>query len=159
MNTEEARILVMEGLQMRRQRREAAEKEARLEVYEKEMITFCNGNCASAKEIRQRDAETAMTLVLEANRKKEQRELMIEARKREREQQRMEMERDATALEALRRFVFFCLVTALVTMWTPFPWWAAVALVFGIAVLAAAYIFRLYFPLNEEVKKNVESHV
>jgi hypothetical protein len=136
----------MDGLTLRRQRREAAEQEARMEAYEKEMITFCNGNCASAKEIRQRDAETAMTLVLEANRKKEQREQMIEAKKRERERLQMEMERDSTALDAIRRFAFFCLVTALVTVWTPFPWWAAVALVIGCTFLVAAYIFRVYNP-------------
>lgn len=146
MTNEEARRLVMDGLQLRKQRKEAAEREARMEAYEKEMITFCNGNCASAKEIRQRDAETAMTLVLEANRKKEQREQLIESRKREREQLRIEMERDSTALDAIRRFAFFCLVTALVTVWTPFPWWAAVALVVGCTALAAAYIFRVYNP-------------
>lgn len=146
MTNEEARRLVMDGLQLRKQRKEAAEREARMEAYEKEMITFCNGNCASAKEIRQRDAETAMTLVLEANRKKEQREQLIESRKREREQLRIEMERDSTALDAIRRFAFFCLVTALVTVWTPFPWWAAVALVIGCIFLAAAYIFRVYNP-------------
>lgn len=149
MTKAQARKLVEDGLTLRKQRREAAEQEARMEAYEKEMITFCNGNCASAKEIRQRDAETAMTLVLEANRKKEQREQMIESRKREREQLRMEVERDVTALDAVRRFVMFCLVTALVTVWTPFTWWAAVALVVGTAVCTGAYVFRVYFPFEQ----------
>lgn len=148
MTKAQARKLVEDGLTLRKQRREAAEQEARMEAYEKEMITFCNGNCASAKEIRQRDAETAMTLVLEANRKKEQREQMIESRKREREQLRMEMERDACAMDAVRRFAMFCSMTALVTVWTPFPWWAAVALVVGTTALMAAYIFRVYFPVQ-----------
>ena len=119
-----------------------------MEAYEKEMITFCNGHCANAKVIRQKDAETALTLVLEANRQKELRDQMVEARKREREQLRMEMERDATAMDAVRRFVVFCLVTALVTVWTPFPWWAAVALVVGTTALTAAYIFRVYNPVE-----------
>ena len=149
MTKAQARKLVEDGLTLRKQRREAAEQENRMEAYEKEMITFCNGNCANARKNREKDAETALALVLEANRKKEQREQMIESRKREREQLRMEMERDATALEALRRFVFFCLVTALVTVWTPFTWWAAVALVVGTAVCTGAYVFRVYFPFEQ----------
>lgn len=139
----------MDGLQLRKQRKEAAEQEALMEAYENEMISFCNSNFASAKVNRQKDAEAALTLVLEANRQKEQREQMVEARKREREQLRMEMERDSTAWECVQRFVFFCLVTALVTVWTPFPWWAAVALVVGASACAGAYVFRVYFPAEQ----------
>ena len=135
MTNAQAKQLVIDGLTLRRQRREAAEQEARMEAYEKEMITFCNGHCANAKVIRQKDAETALTLVLEANRQKELRDQMV-------------MERDATAMDAVRRFVVFCLVTALVTVWTPFPWWAAVALVVGTTALTAAYIFRVYNPVE-----------
>ena len=146
MTNAQAKQLVMDGLTLRRQRKEAAEQEIRMEAYEKEMISFCNGHCANAKVIRQKDSEAALTLALEANRQKEQRERMIELRKREREQLQKEMERDATAYDAVRRFVIFCLVVALVTVWTPFPWWAAVALVLGCTGLAAAYIFRVYYP-------------
>lgn len=149
MTNAQAKQLVMDGLTLRKERREAAEREARMEAYEKEMITFCNGNCASAKEIRQKDAETELALVLEENRKKEEREQMIAFRKHEREQLRMEMERDACAMDAVRRFVFFCLITALVTVWTPFPWWAAVALVVGASACAGAYVFRVYFPAEQ----------
>lgn len=148
MTNAQAKQLVMDGLTLRRQQKEAAEREVRMEAYEKEMITFCNGHCANAKVIRQKDAEAALTLVLEENRRKELREQMIENRKRERERLRMEMERDAKAMDALRWFVFFCLVTALVTVWTHFPWWAAVALVSGTTALIAAYIFRVYFPVQ-----------
>jgi hypothetical protein len=148
MTKAQARKLVEDGLTLRKERREAAENEIRMEAYEKEMITFCNGNCANARKNREKDAETALALVLEENRKKEEREQMIAFRKREREQLRMEMERDAKAMDALRRFVFFCLVTALVTVWSPFPWWAAVALVVGCTALVAAYIFRVYFPVQ-----------
>ena len=139
----------MDGLQLRKQRKEAAEQEARMEAYENEMISFCNSNFASAKVNRQKDAEAALTLVLEANRQKEQREQMVEARKREREQLRMEMERDACAMDAVRRFAMFCSMTALVTVWTPFPWWAAVALVVGSSACAGAYVFRVYFPAEQ----------
>lgn len=134
---------------LRKELREAAEQEARMEIFEKEMITFCNDHCADARKNREKDAETALALVLEENRKKEEREQMIAFRKREREQLRMEMERDAKALEAVRRFVFFCLVTALVTVWTPFTWWAAVALVVGTAFCTGAYVFRVYFPFEQ----------
>ena len=148
MTNAQAKQLVMDGLTLRKQRKEAAEQEAKMEAYEKEMISFCNGHCANAKVIRQKDSEAALALALEANCQKEQRERMIELRKREREQMRMEMERDATAYDAVRRFVIFCLVVALVTVWTPFPWWAAVALLVGSTAIAAAYIFRVYNPVE-----------
>lgn len=138
MTNAQAKQLVMDGLTLRKERREAAEKEARMEAYEKEMITFCNGNCANARKNRQKDAETALALVLEENRKKEERERL-----------QKEMERDATALDAVRRYVTFCLVTALVTVCTPFTWWAAVALAVGMAFCTGAYVFRVYFPAEQ----------
>lgn len=149
MTKAQARKLVEDGLTLRKERREAAEQETRMEAYEKEMITFCNGNCANARKNREKDAETALALVLEENRKKEEREQMIAFRKREREQLRMEMERDACAMDAVRRFAMFCSMTALVTVWTPFPWWAAVALVVGTAFCTGAYVFRVYFPFEQ----------
>ena len=148
MTNAQAKQLVMDGLTLRRQRKEAAEQEARMEAYEKEMIAICNGHCANAKVIRQKDSEAALTLALEANRQKEQRERMIEIRKREREQLQKEMERDATAMDTVRMFAMFCMVVSLVTVWTPFPWWAAVALVVGSTALVAAYIFRVYNPVK-----------
>lgn len=149
MTKAQARKLVEDGLTLRKERREAAEQENRMEEYEKEMITFCNGNCANARKNREKDAETALALVLEENRKKEEREQYAAIRRMERERLQKEMERDATALDAVRRYVTFCLVTALVTMWTPFPWWAAVALVVGTAVCTGAYVFRVYFPFEQ----------
>ena len=146
MSNEEAKRLVRDGLILRKQRREAAAQEARMEAYEKEMISFCNGNCASAKKTRQKDAEMAESIALQNSRVKEHREQLIARRKLEREQMMKEMERDSAVMDAVRNFGIFCLVTALVTVWTPFPWWAAVALVAGCTALAAAYIFRLYCP-------------
>ena len=148
MNKEEAKRLVMDGLTLRKQCREAAAQEARMEEYEKEMISFCNGNCASAKQARQKDAEMAEIIVLQTFLEKEQREQMIARRKLERERMIQEMERDEAVVDAVRNFGIFCMVTALVTVWTPFPWWAAVALVAGCTALVGAYIFRLYCPVE-----------
>ena len=150
MSNDEARKLVEDGLTLRRKRREAAEREARMEAYEKEMITFCNGHYANAKESRAREAEKSMEMAMEALRKEEARSRYIEQRKREREQAQQEMAREARAYDAVRNFILFCMVTALVTVWTPFPWWAAVALVAGCTALAAAYVFRLYYPMDEK---------
>ena len=86
---------------------------------------------------------------MEAARAQEQREQYAELRRQERERLQKEMERNLAAQDAVRCFVFFCLVTALVTVWTPFPWWAAVALVIGVSAIAAAYVFRIYFPAEQ----------
>ena len=150
MSNDEARKLVEDGLTLRRKRREAAEREARMEEYEKEMISFCNGHYANAKESRAREAEKSMEMVREALRKEEARSRYIEQRKREREQAQEEMVREARAYDAVRNFILFFMVTALVTVWTPFPWWAAVALVAGCTAIAAAYVFRLYYPMDDK---------
>lgn len=146
MTYDEVRQLVNDGLTLRRNRREAAEREARMEEYEKNMITFCNGHCADAKKLRQSEAEQSARMAMEAARAQEQREQYAELRRQERERLQKEMERNFATQDAVRCFVFFCLVTALVTVWTPFPWWAAVALVVGMSAIAAAYVFRIYFP-------------
>lgn len=147
MSNEDARRLVSDGLQLRRQRREEAERESRMEEYEKAMIAGCNGNCANARKNRQEDARQTMTLALEAARQQEQQAQLAAQRKREREQMRAEWERETAVWEAARKFAFFCMGVALVTVWTPFPWWGAAALIFGTAALVGAYIFRVYFPV------------
>lgn len=146
MSHEEARRLVQLGLEHRRAAQYQAEREQDLEDYERDMITACNGNFAAAKETRQREAAESMSLALEAARQKEQRAQYAAKRRQERERLQKEMERDCIAIDCIRRFAFFCLITALVTVWTPFPWWAAVALVVGCTALVASYIFRVYFP-------------
>lgn len=147
MSSEEARRLINDGLQLRRHRREEAEQEARMEDYEKTMIAACNENCANARKSSQRAVEKSMDLALEAERQREQREQLAVLRKKERERLQREWARDAAAYEAARQYVFVCMGVMLVTVWTPFPWWAAVALLFGTAVCLAAYIFRMYFPI------------
>lgn len=147
MSSDEARRLVLDGLQLRRQRREEAEKEARMEAYEKTMIAACNKNCAGARKTRQADEKRSLGLALAAAQQKEQQAQLAALRKKEREQLQKEWARDASAYEAVRQYVFACMGVMLVTVWTPFPWWAAVALIFGTAVCLCAYIFRLYYPI------------
>lgn len=149
MSSDEARRLVKDGLQLHRERREAAKQEARMEEYEKTMIAACNENCACARKSRQEDEERSLCLALEAAQRKEQQAKLAAIRKKEREQLQREWARDASAYEAVRQYVFFCMGVMLVTVWTPFPWWAAAALIFGTAVCLGAYIFRLYFPIKE----------
>lgn len=141
MSTDEARKLVSLGLQRRREEKEAAANEKRLEEYEREMIATCNDNAADAKAQREADEVNRYNQQQLAAYRREQREKMIR-----------EWERDNTAYTAVRRYAFALLILMLVTVWTPLPCWAAVALIIGTAVCLAAYIFRLYFPA-EGVKR------
>ena len=135
MNCDEARAIVLDGLQMKRHLREEAKQEARLEEYERDMIATCNGHCADAK-----------VLWLENEQNRLDREQMVAEKRQQREEMLRSMERDANAADAVRAFIFVVMAIMLVTVWTPFPWWAAVALTFGLAVCLAAYIFRIYVP-------------
>lgn len=136
MNRNEARRLVQMGLDQRREEQNRAAREMRLEEYERDMISACNGNCASAKSIR---------LMNDTDRVN--REQMIARKKAQREQLLKEWERDYKALNSARGYAIGCMGLMLVTVWTPLPWWAAAATVAGTAVLEAAYLFRLYYPM------------
>lgn len=138
MSSDEARAIVQDGLRMRKFRREQAAKEARLEEYEQEMISACNAHCEGAKRLR-----------IKSEKESQGRVQLVEQRRYQRQQMLKKMERDARAVNAVRTYAFVCLVIMLVTVWTPFPWWAAVALTAGLAVCNAAYIFRLYVPWEE----------
>lgn len=138
MNKDEARAVVRDGLRLKRHLQEEAKQEARLEAYERDMIANCNAHCADAKVLR---------LANEQNRI--DREQMVAQKRKQREEMLRNMERDENALEAVRAFIFVCMAVMLVTAWTPFPWWGAVALVVGMAVFAAAYIFRIYVPWED----------
>ena len=52
MNCDEARRIVHIGLDRRKEDRDTAAKEARLEKYEQDQIRFCNVHSANAKEQR-----------------------------------------------------------------------------------------------------------
>lgn len=91
------------------------------------------------------DNHTARTLT-EAQRK----ELVkVEAQKRREARAAalaQEQAREDAATLAVQRYMMACIGTMLMAMLTPFPWWASAALIAGLAVFPAAYIYRLYFP-------------
>lgn len=136
MSSEENKRIVAEGLAHRKAEREAAAKEAELEQYEQAQIRACNVRCANAKQKR-RDEETGRL-----HRAQIEAELAAEAEAEAKEQAR----EDAAHL-AVRKFCYTCMGIAMVTTWTPLEWWAAAALIAGLAVFPVAYIFRLYFPV------------
>lgn len=135
MNIQEARRLVQLGLDHRKEEQNKAEREAKLEAYERDMITACNDHCATARNLR---------LLDETNRYN--REILVAQRKEQRDKMIQEWERDSTAINSVRHYVLGCMSLMLVTVWTPLPWWAAAATIFGTAVCEAAYLFRIYYP-------------
>lgn len=127
---EAARQIVSAGLEQRRQLRQEAEREARQEAYEKEMILACNLHCADARkgrESRERDAK----------------------RRAERAQARAKaVELEFKSVSAVRYYGILCLVVLLVSAVTRLPFWAAAALIAGGAIFPAVYIYRLYNPIE-----------
>lgn len=146
MGNEQALRLIKDGLTLRKVQRQAAEQESRMEAYEKQMITFLNENCANAKKSRHDDALAALAISAEAIRLQEQRTRYIEQKRMEREQLKREWDRDWAVWGAVKVYAVGCMIVMLVTVWTPFPWWAAVALMGGMVPVTGAYIFRQYYP-------------
>lgn len=63
---------------------------------------------------------------------------------------REDMEREYKSSEAIKRYILVCLATLCFAAFSPFPVWAAVAFCLGGAVFPASYIFRLYYPIENE---------
>lgn len=63
---------------------------------------------------------------------------------------REDMEREYKASEAIKRYILVCLATMCFAAFSPFPVWAAITFCVASAVFPAAYIFRLYFPIENE---------
>lgn len=63
---------------------------------------------------------------------------------------REDMERECKSSEAIKRYILVCLATMCFAAFSPFPVWAAAAFCLGGAVFPASYIFRLYFPIENE---------
>lgn len=124
----EAKEYVQTGLRNRLEAWQTNEK--KLEWYEEDMIRACNQRCADVKKARH-DAEIRR---------------IFSAEQRAAKQAQERRERKAT--EAVKAYVYVCLIIAMVTTWTLLEWWAAVALVAGLAVFPLAYIFRLYYPIG-----------
>ncbi len=139
MSGNEAKRIVLEGLERRRQAR--YDREEQLEQYEQDMIVACNEHCAGAKVLRQ--MEETGRLNREQN----------NARRRARaEALAKEQARDDAAVAAGKRYAITCMAILWLTAFTYLPVWAAVTLALGLGVFPAAYIFRLYFPMREVEK-------
>lgn len=136
-SNEEAKRKVEEGLKHRREQRQAAEQEARMESYEQEQIHFCNKNCADAKLQRSLE-ETGRMNHLEAQARRQAR---LEAMAKE-------QARENAAMKAALHYGIACLGIVLLAAVSKLPGWAAIALMAGLAVFPVAYIFRLYYPIE-----------
>ena len=138
MNSDEARRIVQNGLDRRKEDRDTAAKEARLEKYEQDQIHFCNEHCANSKEQRQLE---------ETGRRNRQ---QYEARRAARaEAYALELAREQAATDAVKKYGVFCMATLCLTIFTHLPVWAAITTALGMGVFPAAYIFRLYYPLED----------
>lgn len=136
MSNQMARRLVEEGLQHRREQRKAAEREAKLEHYEKEQFLHIHRNCEDARKERAAELANRDTARLRAAQRAEK------AQERVREQQR-----EAMAVDAVKNYGLICLATLCCSAVTPLPLWAAVALIAAGAAFPAAYVYRLYNPM------------
>lgn len=103
-----------------------------LEAYEVEMISGINAHRA----VRAAQAISREELIAER----------VAADKAARE----DMERDCKASEAIKRYILVCMATLCFAAFSPFPVWAAATFCLGGGVFPAAYIFRLYFPIENE---------
>lgn len=138
MSNDEARKIVQSGLDRRKEDRQIAEREGRLERYEQDMIDTCNKNCANAKVLR---------LTEESGRLQKQ---QMEAKRLARaEALAKEMEREEKACSAVKKYIVACMALLCLTIFTYLPMWAAVTFALGLAVFPAAYVFRLYYPLED----------
>lgn len=63
---------------------------------------------------------------------------------------REDMEREYKASEAIKRYILVCLATLCFAAFSPFPVWAAATFCLGGGVFPASYIFRLYYPIENE---------
>lgn len=137
MSTEEARNIVAAGLERRKEdrvRRDAAlEDQAR----KLRMTINDNHNFRTLSEEQRKALEAENIQKRRAERAKAKADQVI---------------RDMKAEEAVRKYGLACLLILLMTAVFRLNVLVAIALTMGLAVFPAAYIYRLYVPL-EEVKK------
>lgn len=103
-----------------------------LDAYEAEMISGINAHRA----VRAAQAISREELIAER----------VAADKAMRE----DAEREHKSSEAIKRYILVCLATLCFSAFSPFPVWAAAAFCLGGAVFPASYIFRLYYPIENE---------
>ena len=103
-----------------------------MEAYEAEMISGINAH---------RAARAAQAL---------SRDELIAERVAADKAAREDMEREYKSSEAIKRYILVCLATLCFSAFSPFPVWAAITFCVASAVFPASYIFRLYFPIENE---------
>ena len=103
-----------------------------LDAYEAEMISGINAH---------RAARAAQAL---------SREELIAERVAADKAAREDMEREYKTSEAIKRYILVCLATLCFAAFSPFPVWAAATFCLGGGVFPASYIFRLYYPIENE---------
>lgn len=133
MSSEEARQIVADGLE----RRKAEQRDAELERQERLLRLTINDN----------HTEKTMTEIQRFEMLKDEAIKKMKAREMERAAR---VARDMAAEEAVNKYGITCLVTLLVSAITRLNIFVAIALVMGLAVFPAAYIFRLYNPIDKE---------
>lgn len=115
------------------QKEKAAQKvDEALDAYEVEMISGINAH---------RAARAAQAL---------SRDELIAERVAADKAAREDMEREYKSSEAIKRYLLVCLATLCFPAFSPFPVWGAVTFCLGGAVFPASYIFRLYYPIENE---------
>ena len=137
MSADEARSVVSAGLERRKEYR--VRRDAALEDQARKLRQTISGN-------------HAMKTMTEIQRKAMEVE---EARKRRAERAKAKADmvvRDMKAEDACRKYGIVCLLIVLLTAISRMNVFFAIALVLGLAVFPAVYIYRLYVPL-EEVSK------
>lgn len=134
----EARQIVQAGLDRRKADRETAAREARLERYEQDQIRCCNEHSANAKVLRLMDETGRM-----------QQEQVKARQAAKAEALAKELEREQAATDAVKKYGVFCLAILCLTIFTYLPLWGAITTALGMGVFPAAYIFRLYYPLED----------
>ena len=137
-DTAENKRIVLEGLKRRSDR---------LEAFENDMIKTCNQNCIEARERRQKDtASQALMIVSDEERKARARARMKAL------QVSQQQERDVS--RALNAYLAAIVGLLLMAAGTPFPYWGAITTILGLGVILAAHLFRIYVPLEQELKQN-----
>lgn len=138
MSNEEARQIVEEGLAQKKIQRQQRDEE--LDNQERLLRVTINGNHLVKNMI---EAQKNAQKLAEARKAKEARAAARKARAA------MDME----AEQAANAFLAVCLVILLIAAITRLNIFVMLALVLGLAVDTAAYIYRLYYPVKE-VKRN-----
>ena len=121
MSSSEARQIVQNGLDRLKVIRN--EREAVLEDQARQLRRTINDNHTAR----------TMTDAQRLKKAKAERKARVKARR----------DKENAAILAVQYYARVCIGVVLVTLLTPFPWWAAIALTAGLAVFPAAYIYRL----------------